>query len=488
MSILHAVGPAFPPRLRTFNAFLSPFQRGPPYLGVMTKYVSRASEYQLPSRSISGSHAEKLDQIDAAIQELLDIKLLECAGEDPHVRFIAARHRSHWFGMTVTILVLLAILVLLLGTRVARAQEPAAPAPAQAPAPTNDDIWSHLKFGATLEGYYEYDGNRPDDRLVPLHAYDTRSNTFGIQQTAFVVEDAPAVSKGRRFGLRVDLQFGQATETVQANPANEPRPDAYRNVWQAYGTYVFPVGKGLQVDFGKFASNLGYETNYAKDDFNFSRAYLFDFLPFYHAGLRTTLPLSDKVAVMYMLTNGIQQTEDFNNFKSNQFSAVVKPITSVVWTTSYFFGQEQPDNGRPNGPNGWLRVLDTNGTITPTAALALGFDATHVSNEALSSGPSLTLNAVGGYARYQVRGPAAIAFRYEHLDDDGLFAGIAQRLQEVTATAECKFAEGFLVRGEFRRDWSNVSFFPIHDGGTSAHQNTVLVGLVWWIGNKTGSW
>ena len=100
----------------------------------------------------------------------------------------------------------------------------------------------------------------------------------------------------------------------------------YRHVWQAYGTYVFPVGRGLQTDFGKFASNLGYETNYAKDNNQFSRAYLFNFLPFYHSGLRLSLPVNDKVTVMYMLTNGIQQTEDFNDFKSNHFTAIVKPI------------------------------------------------------------------------------------------------------------------------------------------------------------------
>ena len=54
---------------------------------------------------------------------------------------------------------------------------------------------------------------------------------------------------------------------MQGSPANEPRPDVYRHIWQAYGTYLFPVGaNGLQTDFGKFASMLGYETNYAKDN------------------------------------------------------------------------------------------------------------------------------------------------------------------------------------------------------------------------------
>ena len=63
------------------------------------------------------------------------------------------------------------------------------------------------------------------------------------------------------------------------------------------------------------------------------------------------------------------------------------------------------------------------------------------------------------YARYQVSSPAALSVRYERLDDEGLFGGIDQFLHEVTATAEYKFAEGFLLRGEFRRDWSNRDFF-----------------------------
>ncbi len=192
------------------------------------------------------------------------------------------------------------------------------------PTPSQESTspFEHVVFGVGLEGFYQYNWNTPYDRVNLLRAYDTRANVFGIQQANVDRRKrARTWTTGRRFGARVDLQFGQATETVQGSAANEPRPDVYRHIWQAYGTYVFPVGKGLQADFGKFASNLGYETNYAKDNNQFSRAYLFNFLPFYHSGLRLSLPVSDKVTVMYMLTNGIQQTEDFNNFKSNHFTA-----------------------------------------------------------------------------------------------------------------------------------------------------------------------
>ena len=92
-----------------------------------------------------------------------------------------------------------------------------------------------------------------------------------------------------------------------------------------------------------------------------------------------------------MLTNGIQQTEDFNDFKSNHFAAIVKPAPMVTWTVNYYFGQEQPDGGEPGGPDGFFRVFDTYVAVTPTSALTLGLDVNYVTNEVSSDDPSLSL-------------------------------------------------------------------------------------------------
>jgi hypothetical protein len=359
----------------------------------------------------------------------------------------------------------------------------------QSSAQSSANPFDSIQFGATFEGYYQYNWNRPYDRVNLLRAYDTRANVFSIQQTAILFESPTDVRAGRRFGARVDLQFGQATETVQGGPANEPRPDVYRHIWQAYGTYVFPVGRGLQTDFGKFASNLGFETNYAKDNDHFSRAYLFNFLPFYHSGLRLSLPVHDRVTVMYMLTNGIQQTEDFNDFKSNHFTAILKPIDPIAWTVNYYFGQEQPDGGEPEGPDGFFRVFDTYATYAASPALSFGIDVNYVTNEINKEDEALSLQGTGLYARYQVNEPAAVAIRYERLDDEGLFGGIEQVLHGLTATGEYEFADGFLARAEFRRDWSNQPFFTGSEpDDLREHQNTFLIGLVWWFGNKRGAW
>ena len=121
--------------------------------------------------------------------------------------------------------------------------------------------------------------------------------------------------------------------------------------------------------------------------------------------------------------------------------------------------------------------------------MSLGLDANYTTNQAEQSDPTTALQGTGLYARYQVRPAVAAALRYERLDDEGLFGGIDQVLQEATATLEYKFADGFLLRGEFRRDWSNELFFTTSDAPVkSAHQNTFLVGMVWWFGNKTGAW
>jgi hypothetical protein len=113
-----------------------------------------------------------------------------------------------------------------------------------------------------------------------------------------------------------------------------------------------------------------------------------------------------------------------------------------------------------------------------------------VTNEITSGAPSLSLRGIGAYARYQFTGATALGVRYERLDDEGLFGGIDQVLHEATVTAEYKLADGFLVRAEYRRDWSNELFFPGRLGATDlrGHQNTALIGGVWWFGNKSGAW
>ncbi|HUU14438.1 MAG TPA: hypothetical protein VM182_12135 [Terriglobia bacterium] len=82
------------------------------------------------------------------------------------------------------------------------------------------------------------------------------------------------------------------------------------------------------------------------------------------------------------------------------------------------------------------------------------------------------------------------ARRSEYLSDrSGLFSGLSQALKETTLTADYHLAEGFLVRSEWRRDFSNQRFFLTNDPGIlRKDQSTATLGLVWWFGSKQGTW
>ena len=257
-----------------------------------------------------------------------------------------------------------------------------------------------LSFG--VDGYYGYNANAPIGRVNLLRAYDVSSNSFSINQASLIVEHLPTPTS--RVGGRIDLQFGQATETLQGSSANEQRPQVWRNLFQAYGSYLAPVGSGLQLDFGKFSSSLGNEGNYTKDQITYSRAFSFNYLPFYHTGLRATYNITPKVNFTYWLVNGAQQTEDFNGFKSQGFIFTLKPASTVSWNVNYYFGQEARDvlptlnpgiptaptqPGLPTtninpAPNGREHIFDTYATWTPKGKFTLVGEADYVLNRTYS--------------------------------------------------------------------------------------------------------
>jgi hypothetical protein len=378
-------------------------------------------------------------------------------------------------------------------------------------AKTKDDPLLDFKFGAALDTYYGYNLNQPIGRVNLLRAYDVTSNNFTVNQANAILESAPRLDTGRRFGARLDLQFGQATETLQGNPANEPRPWVYRNIFQAYGTYVIPVGTGLTVDFGKWASSLGIENNYAKDQINYSRSFWFDFLPFYHAGARVNYKFNDALALNYWVTNGTQQTEAFNNFKDQFVGLALQPAKDVTWNVQYYRGQEHPDVQPvytpvpptiPTQPGlsitpvvpqltGKLDIFDSYATWQLSSRTTLALEGDYVVSR--SAPPATDSRVYGGaiYARRQLTTRTAIAGRAEYLrDDGGLFTGLTQSVKETTLTYEYRpTTDGFLIRGEWRRDFSNVPFFLTDTAGKlKTDQQTATIGLVWWWGTKREAW
>jgi hypothetical protein len=389
-------------------------------------------------------------------------------------------------------------------------QQPALPTSQQVAPPVSSNFLRGTSVNLLLDTYYGYNFNDPIGRVNRLRAYDVLSNAFSLGQATVVFDNAPDVANGKRWGVRLDLQFGQATETLQGNAANELRPDVYRNIFQAYGTYIVPVGSGLTVDFGKWASSLGFENNFTQDQINYSRSLWFSFLPFYHMGARMNYQLTPSVTLNYWITNGTQQTEPFNNFKDQMGGLSIQPAKNFSWTLNYYLGQEHPDvmflpnstdptlpteQGEPflpipNAPKGKLHIFDTYATLQASRKLTFALEADYVIQRlSTNSAPARTWGGAG-YVRYQITPRLAIAGRSEYLEDQGgLFTGVSQALKETTVTIEQRLLDNFLLREEWRRDFSNQPYFYTSQlGALKREQNTATLGVIWWFGPKNSPW
>ncbi len=373
-------------------------------------------------------------------------------------------------------------------------QQAAAPPPVAPPAPvqpsaSDGGIFAGTTINADLDGYYGYNFNRPLGRMNLLRANDVLSNNFTLNQAGLVIERTPDASSSKRLGYRLDLMYGQNTETLQGSAQNELRPQVYRNIFQAYGTVIVPVGNGLTVDFGKFSSSLGIEGNYAKDQVNYSRSYLFNYLPSYHMGVRATHAFNDRVSLQYWLVNGANQTEDFNGFKSNAFLLTLKPAKSVTWNVNYYFGEEGRDTSLPR-PDGKEHIFDTYATWNANSKLTLMGEADYVVNRNFHNSSPAHVSAGAAYAKYKLSDAWSLSGRFEYLSDrGGLFTNSTQAMKEATLTATYQFAEGLQLRGEYRGDFSNMPYFLTDKPGQlKRSQNTATLGLLYWLGGKQGAW
>ena len=363
-------------------------------------------------------------------------------------------------------------------------------------------------INVNLDGYYGYNFNRPAGGVNLLRAYDVTSNSLNLNQAGLIIERAPEAKTGRRFGARLDLMFGQATETLQGSTLGEPRPQVFRHVFQAYGTYVAPIGRGLTVDFGKWASALGIENNYTKDQLNYSRSYFFNFLPFYHHGVRATYPLTDRLSLSYWLVNGLNQSEDFNGFKSQAILINGTPVRNVSWNLNYYCGREQHawragvDPGVPaqaglsvtpvtgGTPRGRFHILDGYFTWRLNDRWTAAGEGDYVVSRLQANSSPQRVTGGSAYARYRFDPRFSLASRFVYLKDmGGLFSGLTQTLKDATLTANFDVAPGFQMRWEYRRDWSDVPFFlSSHLNHRKRDQNTALIGVIWWFGGKQGIW
>src|SRR5262245_50789321 len=150
-----------------------------------------------------------------------------------------------------------------------------------------------VEVSGIVDGYYSYNNNKVD-MFTQGRAFDVRHNAFSMQLAKLTLQKAN--SKDNPLGFRVDLGVGETVDRI-ISVSDSSRNDGTKYVMQAYASYVAPIGSGLTVDFGKFYTPIGAEVIETKDNFNYSRGFLFTYGPYYHTGFRAKYSFNDKVAL-----------------------------------------------------------------------------------------------------------------------------------------------------------------------------------------------
>ena len=156
--------------------------------------------------------------------------------------------------------------------------------------------------GATINGlidiYYGDNFNSPSNHISGLRLFDQRANEFALNLIELGLVKTPDSSS--RLGYNFTLGFGDAMQIV-----NAADPTFMQYVKEAYMSYMAPVGKGLQIDFGKFVTPAGAEVIESNANMNYSRSLLFNYaIPFYHFGGRLKYAFNDKYSLTGYLVNG----------------------------------------------------------------------------------------------------------------------------------------------------------------------------------------
>jgi hypothetical protein len=348
------------------------------------------------------------------------------------------------------------------------APDPATAADTEAEKPPEKKA-SPIEITGFLDTYYGYNFNRPPED-TQLRNFDTKHNQLSLNLIEVALEQKP--TSDSRLGFRTDLNFGPATDTVHAfEPGGA---DVFKAFEQAYVSGLAPLGKGLQIDFGKFVTQHGAEVIEAKDNWNYSRSLLFALaIPYYHVGVRATYPLSERLSVSGYFVNGWNNGVDNNGGKTFGFQAMVKPGSRLTLIQNVMTGAEQLDD---DDSNRFLSDTIATLNVTPSLSVMANYDY----GRDTVAGQAVRWQGIAGYVRYQITDTWAVAPRFEYLKDaDGFMTGTSQALKELTLTAEHKIGGLLLTRLEYRRDLSDTPFFLRSGGAAKKSQDTFTVGLVY---------
>jgi hypothetical protein len=326
-----------------------------------------------------------------------------------------------------------------------------------------------------------------------LRLYDFEAGyTFNMAE--FKISKDPTETRPWGFGLSVtggeDARKNHALGIFRGDDDVFPYKDTVPiDLQEAYGMYKFPLGEGLTLKAGKFASLLGFEVIEAPLNLNFSRSFLFTFaVPLTHVGGLLTYSFGDVFTITAGPVVGWDVARDNNKSMSVMGQFVYTPLKDLIFGFNWITGPEQPAK-----TSSVRTVFDWTATYNGLKNTVVGLNVDYgwetkeasLVNAGLSN-TTATWWGVATYGAYDWTEKFRTSLRAEYFEDSDSARTLARApgettaLWEVTATARYRIWKGLLARVEYRHDQANEKAFKTKNTGPSSRaQDTLSLDLIY---------
>lgn len=212
---------------------------------------------------------------------------------------------------------------------------------AQEPVPQNSSTILEWQFGGFIDLAYLYDFNHPSNHIFRSRGTSWHVDDLYINMSAAYVKKKATESS--RWGEELVIQSGKDDEIFgfSATAPNIGGSKWLRHLGLANVSYLAPAGKGLTFQGGIFGSLIGYDSLYAKDNFNYTRPWGADFTPYLMLGVNASYPFTDKLTGTFYVVNGYWHLANANNVPSSGTQLAYKVNEHVNVKETVLYGPHQ---------------------------------------------------------------------------------------------------------------------------------------------------
>ena len=338
-----------------------------------------------------------------------------------------------------------AVVLLLLAATPAYAQD----APSGGRDPDPPPGWL---YGGFVDTAYAHDFQHPHNKL-----FRSRGTAWHVDDVHLNMAGAYAKRKAStrlRWGAEVLLHAGKddAVFGFSATAPNLRGSRVLRHVGLANVSYLAPLGQGLTVQGGIFTSLIGYDSLYAKDNFNYTRPWGADFTPYLMMGINASYPLTAKLTATAYVINGYWHLANANRVPTSGLQLAYNASPELTIKQTSLWGPHQSNTSLAF----WRWLSDT--IVERRKGRLVVAGEYHVSTErvAASADRRAWWMAAQLPIRWSIHNAWNLAVRPEIAwDSHGRWTLAEQTVKAVTTTMEYRLpyrSASTILRAEYRVD------------------------------------